>query len=240
MKLNQIRIVLVETSHPGNIGAAARAMKTMGLSQLYLVNPKSFPDAKATELASKADDILEQAVCTDTLEQALAGVRCVFMTSARSREIAIPVVTPEEAAKKALALPDDAEVAMVFGRERTGLYNEELLKGQFHIEIPTNPNYSSLNLSQAVQIVAYELAKHSESIQPSIDAEADELATADALEGFYQQLQEVLADIDFLKPSNPKQVIFKLKRLFNRAMLEAKEVNILRGILTQVSRSISK
>ncbi len=133
MKLNAIRVILVETSHPGNIGAAARAMKTMGLSRLYLVSPKLFPDKNAVEMASGAQDVLENAVCVDSLDEALAGTELALMTSARPRDIALPGLTPEGAGKTMATMPDNTEIALVFGRERIGLTNEELLRGHYHV-----------------------------------------------------------------------------------------------------------
>ncbi len=238
MKLNAIRVILMETSHPGNIGATARAMKTMGLSQLYLVSPKAFPDKAATEMASGAQNVLEHAICVNSLDKALVGTRLIFMTSARPRELALPVLSPSDAAKTMASMPEETEIALVFGRERIGLTNEELLRGHYHVEIPTNPEYSSLNLAQAVQIVAYEVAKAAASSKPVPVPVEEELASAEQVAQYYEHLEEVLKKIDFLKPSNPKQVMLRLRRLFNRAKLETVEVNILRGILKQVMQSI--
>ncbi|MCH9755966.1 MAG: RNA methyltransferase [Gammaproteobacteria bacterium] len=240
MKLNAIRVILVETSHPGNIGAAARAMKTMGLSRLYLVSPKLFPDKNAVEMASGAQDVLENAVCVDSLDEALLGAQLILMTSARPRDIALPGLTPDTAAKTMTKMPEDTEIALVFGRERIGLTNEELLHGHYHVEIPTNPVYSSLNLAQAVQIIAYEVAKAAATGVAVVPKPEDELAKAEQVEQYYEHLEKVLEKIDFLKPSNPKQVMLRLRRLFNRAKLEAVEVNILRGILTQIIRTIGE
>lgn len=239
MNLEKIRVVLVETSHPGNIGSTARAMKTMGLTKLYLVKPRYFPDSKAVELAAGADDILENAVCVETLDEALCGTYCVFMTSARPRDIALTMVTPEAAVTAAMEFAPDTEIALVFGRERIGLLNEELLKGHYHIEIPTNPDYSSLNLSQAVQIVAYEFAKKHHEKKDMLEG-GEAIAPHEQVEQFYHHLEVVLKDIEFIKPSNPKHVMYRLRRLFNRARLEEKEVNILRGILKQVIYTLSR
>lgn len=237
MKLNAIRVVLVETSHPGNIGASARAMKTMGLTHLYLVSPRAFPDIKAIEMAAGADDVLEDAVVVSSLKEALHGCQLILMTSARPRELDLPGLTPETAAMRINEMSDDADIALVFGRERTGLTNEELLHGHYHVEIPTNPLYSSLNLGQAVQIISYEVAK--QVLVPTselVPRKQEELATSDQVEKFYEHLEHVLRVIDFLKPSNPKHVMHRLRRLFNRAKLEVTEVNILRGILKQIAR----
>lgn len=239
MKLNSIRVVLHETSHPGNIGAAARAMKTMGLTQLYLVSPRTFPDTKAIEMAAGADDVLEQAIVVSSLKEALQDCKLIFMTSARPRELALPGLTPELAAARMREMPEEAHIALVFGRERTGLTNDELLHGHYHVEIPTNPAYSSLNLSQAVQIMAYEVAKQVlVPISELVPQKQEELAMSEQVEQFYEHLEDVLRKIDFLKPSNPKHVMHRLRRLFNRAKLEVTEVNILRGILKQILRNI--
>lgn len=240
MKLDSIRIVLVATSHPGNIGSAARAMKTMGLSRLYLVSPWSFPDRWANELAAGADDVLAQAVVTDSLTEALKGCQLVLATSARPREISLPGLTPAAAAELVAETHDDTEVAIVFGREHAGLTNDELLHCQYHLNIPSDPAFSSLNLAQAVQIVAYELRM--KLLSPSADVEMrhDSLATVEEVELFYTHLREVLVAIDFLKPSNPKKLVQRLRRMFNRTKLETMEVNILRGILTQIKNTLQK
>jgi len=241
MKLNSIRVVLLETSHPGNIGASARAMKTMGLTHLYLVSPRTFPDKRAIEMAAGADDMLENAVVVSSLKEALHGCQLILMTSARPRELDLPGLTPETAAMRMSEMPDEANIALVFGRERTGLTNDELLHGHYHVEIPTNPAYSSLNLSQAVQIIAYEVAK--QVLVPTSELapkKQEELATSEQVEQYYEHLEDVLRVIDFLKPSNPKHVMHRLRRLFNRAKLEVTEVNVLRGILKQIARSAEK
>jgi tRNA (cytidine32/uridine32-2'-O)-methyltransferase len=231
------RIVLVSTSHPGNIGSAARAMKTMGFSELYLVTPHCFPDPKAIELAVGADDILAQASIVSSLQEALAGCHQVYATSARSRAIALMEMNPETCAGRITALPRATKVALVFGNERTGLTNEQLMLCHYQIIIPTDPQFSSLNLAQSVQIIAYEWwKKRLPSSSVSAEAEAEALASSAEIEGFYTQLHEVLVAIDFLKPSNPKKLFHRLRRLFNRTKLERTEVNILRGILTQVMR----
>lgn len=238
MKLNSIRVVLLETSHPGNIGASARAMKTMGFSNLYLVSPRAFPDKRAIEMAAGADDVLENAVVVSSLKEALHGCQLILMTSARPRELDLPGLTPALAAARINEMPEAANIAFVFGRERTGLTNEELLHGHYHVEIPTNPAYSSLNLGQAVQIIAYEVAK--QVLVPTSELapkKQEALATSDQVEQFYEHLERVLRAIDFLKPSNPKHVMHRLRRLFNRAKLEVTEVNILRGILKQIARN---
>ena len=241
MKFDSIRIVLVATSHPGNIGSTARAMKTMGLHRLYLVSPKVFPDPRAHEMSAGAYDVLlEKVVVTDSLENALKGCQLVLATSARPRDIALSGLTPAECATRVAETPDNTEIAIVFGREHAGLTNDELLQCHYHIHIPSNPEFSSLNLSQAVQIVAYELRMKLLSPVAEVETRQDTLATADAVEQFYVHLREVLIDIDFLKPSNPKRLFQRLRRMFNRIQLESMEINILRGILTHVQSAIGR
>ena len=240
MKFDSIRIVLVATSHPGNIGSAARAMKTMGLQRLYLVSPWSFPDRWANELAAGADDVLQQAIVTDSLTEALQGCQLVFATSARPREISLPGLTPAAAAGLVAETHDETEVAIVFGREHAGLTNDELLHCHYHLNIPSDPVFSSLNLAQAVQIIAYELRMKLLSPTADVEMRPDSLATVEAVELFYTHLREVLVAIDFLKPSNPKKLVQRLRRMFNRTKLESMEVNILRGILTHIKDTLQK
>lgn len=238
MKLSSIRIVLVSTSHPGNIGSTARAMKTMGLSTLYLVNPKSFPDLKAKEMAAGADDVLDAAVVTNTLDEALIGCQLILGTSARPRGLSLPGLIPASCAELVNQQPDNTQVAIVFGREHAGLTNEELLKCHYHINIPSNPDYSSLNLAQAVQIIAYELRMKLLSPSAQVALRNEEPATADEIEQFYEHLKEVFIEINFLKPSNPRRLMQRVRRLFNRINLEKMEVSILRGMLSQVQKSL--
>ncbi len=240
MKFETIRIILVATTHPGNIGSTARAMKTMGLHRLYLVSPKIFPDPRAHEMSAGAYDVLDQAVITDSLKDALKGCQLVFATSARSREITLPGLTPAATAQLVAETPESTEIAIVFGREHAGLTNDELLHCHYHVNIPSNPAFSSLNLSQAVQIMAYELRM--KLLSPAIDVgvSRDSQATVEEVEQFYTHLQEVLVEIDFLKPSNPRKLLQRLRRLYNRVRLEHMEVNILRGILTHIQTALRK
>ncbi len=240
MNFKSIRIVLVETSHPGNIGSTARAMKTMGLSRLYLVSPVCFPEKRANEMAAGADDVLENAVVTSSLSEALIGCQLIFATSARARDIGLPGFTPSDCAQKIASFSEDTEIALVFGRERSGLSNQELLQCHYHIHIPTDETFSSLNLSQAVQIMAYEIRMQALSPKALTVHKQDKLATSEQIELFYQHLDSVLISIDFLKLSNPKRLQQRLRRLFNRATLEHMEVNILRGILTHIEYAIAK
>lgn len=238
MKLDSIRIVLVETTHPGNIGSTARAMKTMGLSNLYLVSPKIFPHQHAIEMAAGADDILEQAVVVDSLSDAIAPCHLVLGTSARRRDLDISLLNPHEQACMVFENAHQQQIAIVFGREHAGLTNDELLACHYHIHIPSNPEYSSLNLSQAVQIIAYEI-RHVFQQNNDINHQGlVDFATQDEVERLFDHMKTVLIDVDFLKPSNPKKLMQRLRRLFNRARLEHNEVNILRGMMTQIQRSL--
>ena len=240
MPFSKIRIVLIETSHPGNIGAAARAMKNMGLSRLSLVQPRQFPSAEATSRASGADDLLANAVVTDTLEEAIADCSLVIGASARLRSLSWPQLDVRECAAEVLRGSEGGEeIAILFGREHSGLTNEELERCQYLMHIPTNPEYSSLNLAQAVQVMAYELrvglGKKTEAGE-----EETEYATGADLEGFFEHLEQTLVDIDFLDPDNPRQVMRRLKRLFSRTRIEKVEHNILRGILTAAQKAVGK
>lgn len=240
MKLSSIRIILVATSHPGNIGSTARAMKTMGLDSLYLVTPKSFPDYKAREMAAGADDILDKAVVTNSLEEALVGCQLILGTSARPRDLSLPGLIPSSCAELISEQKDDTQVAIVFGREHAGLTNEELLKCHFHIHIPSNPDYASLNLAQAVQILAYEVRMKLLAPQAEVASRCEEYATADEIEQFYEHLRKVFVEIEFLKEATPRRLMQRVRRLFNRVTLEKMEVNILRGMLTQVQKACRK
>jgi TrmH family RNA methyltransferase len=235
--LQRIRIVLVETSHPGNIGAAARAMKTMGLEQLVLVRPADYPCAEATARASGADDVLAAARVCDTLDEALADCVLVIGTSARERRLEWPHLSPEAGAARLLEGAGDAEVALVFGRERYGLTNDELARCQYALTVDANPDYSSLNLAATVQVLCYELRKQSavedRERRPRSANEDERPATAAELEGFYEHLEQTLAHIGITEPDRPKPTLMRrLRRLFYRASLSVIEVNILRGILS--------
>ena len=233
--LENIRIVLVGTTHPGNIGGAARAIKNMGLSRLALVAPLHFPSAEATARASGADDVLAVAEVHADLDAALAGCALVFGATARGRSIPWPAVDPREAAALAHTAAAGAPVAMVFGREHSGLSNEELDRCNYLLHIPTNPDYSSLNLAAAVQVVAYEL-RMSQQQGPVMAPDATPLAGAEERERYYTHLEEVLTELEFLDPVNPKHLMRRLRRLYNRAMLDQTEINVLRGILTAMQR----
>jgi tRNA (cytidine32/uridine32-2'-O)-methyltransferase len=234
--LANIRIVLVETSHPGNIGAAARAMKNMELNQLYLVNPKIFPHVDATARAAGADDILATAKVTASLYDAIADCSLVIGTSARERAISLPLLDPTECAREALSVKNE-QVAILFGRENNGLSNDELNFCHYQVQIPTNPKFASLNIGAAVQLIAYEIYKN--CIENKQEHSSDvELATVAEVAEFYQHLEKTIFVIGFLHGKNPEKILNKLHRLFNRAKLEKNEVAILRGILTKTENKL--
>ena len=231
-------MVLSHTSHPGNIGAAARAMKTMGLEQLWLVNPKQFPDAGATARASGADDLLAAARVAAGIDAALHGCRLVIGASARSRSIPCPVIAPDECARLACAESVQGQVAILFGCEQSGLSNAEIDRCHKLVQIPTNPEYGSLNLAAAVQIIGYELrvAHQRQHAAPAADDHVP--VTADEMERFYAHLEQVLVELEFLDPANPRQLMRRLRRLYSRARPDANEMNILRGILSAAQQGV--
>ena len=235
-ELNNVHIVLVETSHPGNIGSAARAAKTMGITRLRMVKPRLYPHADATAFAAGATEILEQSLQFDSLADAVSDCRLVVGTTARRRAVAAPILLPTEGAENLIQVASEQPVALVFGRERTGLTNEELDLCQQLIEIPANPDYSSLNLGAAVQVLSYELRKAAfGKVEVAEEDEArDPPATAEQIERFYSHLEQVLIGTGFLDADNPRYLMRRLRRLFGRAGLDEREVNILRGILGSV------
>lgn len=237
--LQNVRIVLVETSHTGNMGSVARAMKTMGLTNLWLVNPLVKPDSQAIALAAGASDVIGEAKIVDTLDEALAGCSLVVGTSARSRTLPWPMLDPRECGLKTISEAQDAPVAIVFGRERVGLTNDELQKCHYHVAIQANPEYSSLNLAMAVQILAYEvriawLATQEEGKETVVVEDQTQYPSADDLERFYVHLEQVLLKTGFIRTSHPGQIMSKLRRLYNRARPETQELNILRGMLSSI------
>ena len=235
--IESIRIVMVNTSHPGNIGAAARAMKNMGLKRLVLVDPKEHPSFEAYSRAAGADDVLGDAVVVPTLAQALEGCVWVAGSSARLRTVQWPVYPPRDCARIATENTVNGDVAIVFGRERTGLSNEELELCNALVHIPTDPDYSSLNVAAAVQVLCYELrlavmAEVSQPGTPSRKHRDDVPASSEQLQGMYEHLQQMLEDVRFIGTSNPDIIMRRLKGLFNRAQTSRHEVAILRGIFS--------
>lgn len=275
--LENIRTVLIHTTHPGNIGASARALKTMGLSDLTLVSPKDFPSQEAIARAANAQDILENAKVVPTLKEALSGSNLILGTSGRSRTLSLPILTPREAANiimQGLQAGQEArqgmektevravqsvqsvqqceaqsKIALLFGNEQHGLLNEELEVCHYQIQIPTHPEYSSLNLASAVQIVSYEifyaycLINSSSFSDATFSSSADlggsvDLPNFESLTEFYDTLEKVLLDIRFLDPNHPGQMMTRLKRLFSRAKIDKTELTLLRGMLGAIQRVI--
>ena len=232
--LANVRVVLSHTSHPGNIGASARAMRTMGLRALYLINPKLFPHADATAMAAGADDILGNSTVCTSLNDALVNTTFVVGLTARRRDLSHPMVRLREAAARVVAETANGQVAILFGTEMSGLSNGELDRCHLLANIAADEEFSSLNLAAAVQVTAYELRQatllaNQEPTKPAFPA-----ASFEQVEGFYQHLEQLLYDTEFLDPAQPKRLMRRLRRLFARARLEKEEVNILRGILHAV------
>ncbi|MBV1905733.1 MAG: RNA methyltransferase [Pseudomonadales bacterium] len=257
-KLPSIRFVLVEPSHPGNIGAAARAMKTMGLNRLYMVAPKRYPDPQAEWRAANALDVLDNAIVVRELSEAIADCDLVIGTSTRSRTIPWPLHTAREIGDLVVADSQSSEIAILFGREASGLSNDELQRCHMHLQIPTHPEYPSLNLSMAVQIVAYELYQakiravddNSKDGDGSVAASSASkegkqehqspldwdrpLSTGAAMESFFEHLELVLGQTGFLDPGNPGKVLIRFRRLFMRIRPDETEMQMLRGFLSQI------
>jgi len=226
-----IRIVMVQTSHPGNLGAAARAMKNMCLTQLVLVQPNEFPSETAFARAAGADDLLRSARVVDTVADAVADCRIVLGASARRRSISWPLLDPREAAAIATDVAEQAPVALVFGRESSGLSNDELDLCTHLVHIPSNPDFSSLNVAMAVQIISYELMLATGSTEPRPPS-GDAMADNAEMEGLFAHLAQALHDIGFIDARRSKKLMRRLRRLFHRAAPASEEVNILRGILS--------
>lgn len=242
MMLERVKVVLVGTTHSGNIGSAARAMKVMGLSQMVLVDPQCQVDAQAIALAAGASEIALNAQIYPTLEAAVADCGLVVGTSARSRTLGWPMLEPRECGEKLISEANQHSVAMVFGRERTGLTNDELQLCHYHVCVPANPEYSSLNLAMAVQLLSYEVRMAYLALQQSSQSSTlqEEYPRHQELERFYAHLEQVIMQTEFISAQQPGQVMNKLRRMFTRARPEAQEINILRGILTSVQKSISR
>jgi tRNA (cytidine32/uridine32-2'-O)-methyltransferase len=236
--LKSIRIVLVEPSHPGNIGATARAMKTMGLSSLVLVNPQARPDAQSVALAAGAGDLLKTVTIVDSLSEAIGDCGLVLGLSARTRGLSWPALTPRQCATVALQEAYQHPVALLFGTERNGLSNDDLQQCHYQITIPANPHYSSLNLAMAVQIITYELysASLEQSTSLTVIDHGAEYPSVAALGDFYRHLARALNHSGFIRPQGSGQVLPQLRRLFTRARLEGRELSLLRGILTTIEK----
>lgn len=242
--LDRVRVVLSHTSHPGNIGAAARALRTMGLSRLVLVNPKQFPDAQATAMAAGAGEVLAQARVVESLGEALSGTTLAVAMTARRRELAVPALWAREAAAELvgrLGEAADGDVAIVFGNETAGLSNEELALCPRWAMIPVNPDFSSLNVAAAVQVMCYELrlAALDPGRPPAISG-AGQPASHDEVEHFIAHLERAAISSGFLDPAVPKRFNPRMRRLFARAVVEKEEVAILRGLIAALEKSGSK
>jgi len=233
--LDRIRIVLSRTSHPGNIGAAARAMKTMGLGRLYLIEPASFPDPVADARASGAGDVLAHAQVVGSLAEALTGTVLSGAVTARRRERSVPVRGPREAAAELIGFAAHGDVALVFGTETSGLTNDEVALCSMPVSIPANPAFSSLNLGAAVQLLSYELRMAALAPVPP-SGPAPEPAAFEEIEGFHRHLEQAMLASGFYDPANPKRLLQRVRRLFGRIRLEKEEVNILRGIIGALER----
>lgn len=239
--LDNIRITLTNTTHPGNIGSAARAMKTMGVTDLRLVNPEDYPRADATAMASGAHDVLANAPVCSTLEEAIGECEVVFGTSARMRGIPMPVLDAREAAALALDAARTGPVAFLFGRERHGLTNDEMQRCRYLVNIPSNPAYSSLNLAASVQVITYELRMAELALTgEGVEGEERDPATFEQMEGFFDHLKTTLIDVGFLGHRKPVKLMQRLRRLFHRAEPDEREINILRGVLTAIQNKVDQ
>ena len=248
--LSHVRIVMVNTTLPANIGSALRAMKTMGLSKLVLVAPKTYPHSDIDALAAGATDLIEQIEIVETLADAIKDCHLVFGTSARSRTIPWPLLDARPAAEKSISavVNDQQDVAVVFGREDRGLTNEELAMANYHVTIPVNTDYGVLNVAQAIQVICYEMrmatlaavesGKDETATMPVTDTESmqwdEPLVTHEQMEQFYPHIEKMLAEIEFLDPKNPRLLPLRLRRLFGRIQLDRMEYHLLRGIFSRV------
>lgn len=235
------KVILVEPSHPGNIGAVARAMKNMGFTRLVLVQPRRYPDEEATWRAASASDVLESAVVVDTVEEAIAECHYVVGTSARERRIPWPILDSRRAATEIFQQSSAGTVGLLFGREDRGLTNEELQLCNLHVNIPTDDSYRSMNLAMAVQVMCYELRMLSLEGHLPNSAEADwdsPFVDKAKMALFFEHLETTLLHVGFLDPKSPRQLMTRLKRLYNRVQIDEMELNILRGILTETQKVI--
>ena len=239
---SNIKIVLVNTAHPGNIGGAARAMKNMGLTELCLVEPREYPAPRAVWRAAGAREVLKNAVVVNSVDDAIADCSLVIGTSARERRIPWPLINPRQCGERIWSEAQNHKVALLFGREDRGLTNAELHKCHYHVHIPSNPDYSSLNLATAVQVLAYEIRMASLADEqgelPHLSEWDQPLVNAEDLENFHDHLAQTMAELDFYDPQNPKQLLTRMRRLFNRLRMDQMEVSILRGLLSAVQLSL--
>jgi len=237
--LGNIRIVLVNTFHPGNIGSSLRAMKTMGLTELSLVSPQRYPDKAVDVMAAGASDLINNIRIVNTLEQAIADCSLVIGTSARIRGESWPILNAKTCAQKVAKESNKGKAALVFGREKTGLTNDELQLCNYHVMINTHPNYPVLNLAQAVQIICYDVWNEISSTKKNDLKEDSIYPTNKAMMQFYEALEEILYEINFIVKQHPGDIMVKLRRIFNRSRLEIHELNILRGILARIHQNAS-
>jgi len=236
--LNSIKVVLVGTTHPGNIGATARAMKNMGIVNMALVEPKEFPSDIATYRSKAAKDVLENAEVFDTLKMAISDCELVIGTSARERKVPWPILNPKDASQEVSRGSLNNKVAVVFGREDRGLTNEELGLCNIHVHIPTDPEYSSLNLSQAVQIMVYEIRSailENEGNDGNWDVE---FADNDQTERLISHMDELMQEVDFYEIDNPRKLLLRVRRFFKRSRLDVMEVNIFRGLFAAIQKKL--
>lgn len=238
--LAAVRIVLLQPTHPGNVGGAARALKNMGLERLYLVAPHNYPSPEAKARAADAGDILDRAIVCKDLDEAIGACHFVVGTTARSRRIDWPVLDPSACAIRLFEEATRGPVAVLFGQERRGLTNAELDRCHALVRIPSSPAYPSLNLVCAVQILAYEIYRSSLAHSPPTASPAEPPASDEEMARFYRHLEDVLRATEFLDPANPRLLLRRLHRLFNRARPDQNEINILRGILTSIERKLGK
>lgn len=241
-RFKRIRMVMVNTTHPGNIGAAARAMKNMGLSELVLVAPKDYPSEEAVWRAAGALDVLDNVRVVETLDEAIADCSLVIGTSARERRIPWPLLTPRECGDLSWSEAEHHDVAIVFGREDRGLTNEELHKCNYHVHIPGNPDYCVLNIASALQVIVYEIRMSflawKDGKAPHFDDWDMPPAPQEDMERYFAHLQDTLERLNFIDADNPRQTVTRLRRLFNRIRMDQMELNIMRGMLTSIQNYI--
>ncbi len=242
-RLKNIRFVLSNTSHAGNIGAAARAMKVMGLDNLHLINPTDYPSAEATARASGADDVLYAAEVHESLDASISPCTLVMGTSARNRGMDIEIIDMHEASKMLVSAAKNQQVALIFGKERYGMTNEEMQRCHYLVKYPANPDYSSLNLGAAIQVAAYELRMQCLQLQAACEPDlltAEPFATAEKMQSFYAHLFDIMEKTEFMKADNKKSLEEKIRMMFNRLRIEKHEMDILRGFLSAVNKNLKK